>query len=89
MDYQAKSQERNFVKEAYNLKNRSNVFRTVNRVLKDQPNVKPHIISQVKKIAEELQYFPNQTAQSLKNNINNDIVFFIAKAKGKTKVEAE
>ena len=49
-------------------------IRTVNRVLKNQPNVKQHIIDQVKAIAEELQYFPNLTAQSLKSNINNDII---------------
>lgn len=49
-------------------------IRTVNRVLKNQPNVKQHIVDQVKSIAEELQYFPNLTAQSLKTNINNDII---------------
>lgn len=49
-------------------------IRTVNRVLKNQPNVKQHIIDKVKAIADELQYFPNLTAQSLKTNINNDII---------------
>ena len=49
-------------------------IRTVNRVLKNQPNVKQHIVDQVKAIAEELQYFPNLTAQSLKTSINNDII---------------
>ena len=50
--------------------------RTVNRVLKNQPYVKPEIVKLVKKIAEELQYFPNLTARSLSNNTNNDIVLF-------------
>jgi LacI family transcriptional regulator len=49
-------------------------IRTVNRVLKNQPNVKKHIVDQVKAIADELQYFPNLTAQSLKTSINNDII---------------
>jgi len=49
-------------------------IRTVNRVLKNQPNVKQHIVDKVKTIAEELQYFPNLTALSLKKNINNDII---------------
>lgn len=51
-------------------------IRTVNRVLKNQPNVKQHIVDNVKKIAEELHYYPNLTAQSLKNNTNNDIILF-------------
>lgn len=50
--------------------------RTVNRVLKNQPYVKPEIVKLVKKIADDLQYFPNLTARALSININNDIVLF-------------
>ncbi len=41
---------------------------TVSRALSDHPYIKKETKAQVKKIAKELRYSPNQMAQSLKNN---------------------
>jgi DNA-binding LacI/PurR family transcriptional regulator len=54
---------------------------TVSRALSDHPDIKKETKAQVKKIAKELRYSPNQMAQSLKNNRTTTIGVIVPEIK--------
>jgi DNA-binding LacI/PurR family transcriptional regulator len=54
---------------------------TVSRALSDHPDIKKETKTQVKKIAKELRYSPNQMAQSLKNNRTTTIGVIVPEIK--------
>lgn len=48
---------------------------TVSKVLNDKGNVSPHTVEKVKKVAKQLNYFPNARARSLASRATRSIIF--------------